>query len=72
MSMPTLYKSGGQFLSFPARQAAKVLGREHREYIVRILMRVAMKVPGVMNAVRDIQKVDYIELDELLFNTTVA
>ena len=64
MSMPALYKNGGNFLSFPARQAAKVLGRKHREYIVRTLMKVAMKVPAVMNAVQAIQTADYIERDE--------
>lgn len=44
MSLPSLYK-GAIFLIFPARQAARVLGRQHRMYIARVLVKVGDEIP---------------------------
>lgn len=44
MSLPSLFK-GGAFLLYPARQAAKVLGRQHRKFIAQVLSRVAEEIP---------------------------
>ena len=44
MSLPSLY-TGGTFLLYPARQAAKALGRQHRKYIIHVLVRVAEEIP---------------------------
>ena len=41
MSMPSLYKIGGVLLTYPGRQAARVLGREYREYIAMVLTMIA-------------------------------
>ena len=55
MSMPSLYKAGAVFLIFPGRQAAKVLGRQHKQYILRILMKMAVEIPVAMAAANSIQ-----------------
>jgi len=58
MSIPSLYKAGAIFLLFPSRQAAKVLGREHRQYIVRMLMKIAAEYPVAMLAAASIRDLD--------------
>ena len=58
MSIPSLYKAGAVFLLFPSRQAAKVLGPEHRQYIVRMLMRIAAEIPVAMAIAASIQDLD--------------
>ena len=55
MSIPSLYKNGAVFLIFPSRQAAKVLGRQDRQYILRILMKIAVEVPAAKLAAAAIQ-----------------
>lgn len=58
MSMPSLYKGGAVFLIFPSRQAAKVLGRQYKQYIVGILMKVAVEIPVAMFVAAGIQASD--------------
>lgn len=58
MSMPSLYKAGAVFLIFPGRQAAKVLGRQYKQYIVGILMKVAVEIPVAMVVANTIQASD--------------
>jgi len=62
MSTPSLYKNGAVFLIFPSRQAAKVLGRQHRQYILSVLMKIAVEVPPARLAAAAIQAADDLEL----------
>jgi len=58
MSMPALYKKGGAFLLFPSRRAVKVIGKRYREYVAKILMKVADELPIAARVVMDIQAID--------------
>jgi hypothetical protein len=58
MSMPSLYKAGAVFLIFPARQAARVLGRQYKQYILNIFMKIAVEIPVAMAAANTIQAAD--------------
>ena len=55
MSVPSLYKAGAVFLIFPSRQAAKVLGQQHKQYILRMLMKMAVEIPAAMAAAISLQ-----------------
>jgi hypothetical protein len=45
MSLPGLNTTGGIFVLYPSMRASKVLGREEKLYIVRMLNKVAHEVP---------------------------
>lgn len=55
MSLPKLYKKGGIFVNFPARNAAKVLGLEYKKYIVKTLMKISAEFWVSERAARIIQ-----------------
>lgn len=44
MSMPSLYKAEAVFLIFPGRQAANVLDRQYKQYILYILKKIAVEI----------------------------
>jgi hypothetical protein len=65
MSMPSLYKAGAVFLIFPARKAAKVVGRQHKQYIIHMLMQMAVELPVAMVVANALQMEDDLQWEPL-------
>ena len=66
MSMPSLYKAGAVFLIFPARQAARVLGGQYKQYVLHLFIeKIALEIPVAIAVANTIRAMDDLQSESV-------